>query len=136
MEKTMQSNEINSAGKVLLMDDDAAIRDVVGEMLCVLGYRVEYARDGAEALDLFREACQSEAPFDALIMDLRIPGGMGGVEALQQILEIDPSAKAIASSGYSDDSVFADMTGYGFRGTVTKPFKIQELDAVLNSIVK
>ena len=136
MEAAMQSNGINTAGKILLMDDDASIRDVVGEMLVTLGYRVEYACDGVEALDLFREAWRSAAPFDALIMDLTIPGGMGGIEALQQILTLDPSAKAIASSGYTNDSVFADVAEYGFRGSVAKPFRIQDLDAVLNNVVK
>jgi PAS domain S-box-containing protein len=122
-------------GRVLLMDDEEMVREVVGQMLGHLGYEAGFARDGAEALDLYEKARQSGRPFDAVIMDLTIPGGMGGKEAVRKLLEMDPSARVIVSSGYSSDPVMAAFSRHGFRGAVGKPFQLRELSEVLHQIL-
>ncbi|MEW6326370.1 MAG: ATP-binding protein [Thermodesulfobacteriota bacterium] len=123
-------------GKVLLMDDEEVVRDVAGEMLKHMGYTVKFAKDGVEAIDLYMKAKSSGRPFDVVIMDLTIPGGMGGKEAIKRLREIDPSVKAVVSSGYSNDPVMADFKSYGFSGIVAKPYKIEELGRVLDTVRK
>ena len=122
--------------EILVMDDEVFIQDVAREMLRKLGYEVEVAWDGSRALDLYKQAKASGRPFDAVIMDLTIPGGVGGKEAVQKLREIDPAVKAIVSSGYSTDPIMADFSTYGFRGVVMKPYKIQELSTVLFKVLK
>jgi len=113
------------------MDDEEMILEVAGEMLEHLGYEVAFAKDGNEAVELYRQAKEAGNPFAAVIMDLTIPGGMGGREAIKRFMELDPNVKAIVSSGYSTDPIMADFKKYGFCGVVTKPFKIKELSEVL-----
>jgi len=122
-------------GKVLVMDDEDIIRKMAQELLNGLGYEVELAGDGAEALTRYQEARASGVPVDAVIMDLTIPGGMGGEEAIQKLLAVDPEARAIVSSGYSNNPVMADYKKYGFSGVLAKPYKIAELSAVLQSVM-
>jgi two-component system cell cycle sensor histidine kinase/response regulator CckA len=122
-------------GRILLMDDEEIVRDVTGEMLRYMGYGVEFAKDGAEAIELYINAKESGKPFDVVIMDLTIPGGMGGKEAMGKLLKIDPAVKAIVSSGYSNDPVMADFRGYGFSGVVSKPCGLKELGEALNKIL-
>ncbi len=122
---------ISGAGKILLMDDEELILEVVGEMLSHLGYEAEFARDGHEAIELYKKAKDAGHPFAAVIMDLTIPGGMGGKEAVKKLIEIDPHVKAIVSSGYSTDPIMADFRKYGFCRVITKPFKLNELSEVL-----
>jgi PAS domain S-box-containing protein len=122
-------------GKILVMDDEEAVREVVGNMLKFLGYKVEFARDGTEAIELYKKAKESEKPFDAVILDLTVPGGMGGREAIQKLLEIDPKVKAIVSSGYSNDPIMSDFKKYGFRGVVAKPYKVKELSEELHKVM-
>ena len=122
--------------RILIMDDEDSIRDAVSQMLRYIGYEVESARDGAEAIELYKRAQGSERPFDAVILDLTIPGGMGGKEAVQKLREIDSQVKAIVSSGYSHDPVMADFKQYGFCGVVVKPYKIEELREVLYNVVR
>jgi CheY-like chemotaxis protein len=119
-------------GRILVMDDEEIIRDVLSSMLEFLGYEVEFSLDGQDALDKYREAMQRDKRFDAIIMDLTIPGGKGGKEAIHDLREIDPGVRAIVSSGYSNDPVMSNFTEYGFTGVVKKPFKIEELDEVLD----
>lgn len=121
--------------KLLLMDDEAHIVELVGEMLNHLDYRVETARNGAEALEIFKQAKQANDPFDVIIMDLTIPGGMGGREAISFLREFDPHVKAIVSSGYSNDPVMSDCKNYGFNGMVSKPYKIEELCQEINRVL-
>jgi PAS domain S-box-containing protein len=120
-------------GKLLLMDDEEGIRNVVGEMLQDFGYQVVLAKDGEEAIELYRKALEND-PFEAVIMDLTVPGGMGGQEAVAILRDIDPKIQAIVSSGYANDPIMADYERYGFCGVVTKPFKFSELHEVLNKI--
>lgn len=122
-------------GRILIMDDEEMIRTVVGELLKHLGYEPDFAEDGVEACKKYLEAMAKKENFSAVIMDLTIPGGMGGKEAVQQILKIDPGAKVIVSSGFSTDPVMADYKSYGFSGVVAKPFMVQELSAVLGEVI-
>ncbi len=123
-------------GRILLMDDEEFIRQVAGEMLGYLGYEVEFASNGEETIDLYKRARESGHTFDAVIMDLTIPGGMGGRDAVRKLIEIDPNVRAIASSGYSNDPVMADYRGYGFCGVVIKPYKADELGNAVHSVLK
>jgi CheY-like chemotaxis protein len=119
-------------GRILVMDDEDIVRDVIGDLLKILGYEVEFAGDGMEAIEVYKKAKESARNFDAVIMDLTVPGGMGGKESIQRLLEIDPGVKAIVSSGYSNDQVMSDFKKYGFSGVVAKPYKIEELSEVLH----
>jgi nitrogen-specific signal transduction histidine kinase/ActR/RegA family two-component response regulator len=134
--KDSREEPIRGAGKILVMDDEAIVRDVTGQILKHLGYDVEFAGDGSEAIDLYRKAKESGKPFDLVIMDLTVPGGMGGKEAIYRLIEIDPDARAIVSSGYADNLVMSDFRQYGFKGVVAKPYKIQQLALVLHSVLK
>ncbi|MDP2754978.1 MAG: response regulator, partial [Nitrospirota bacterium] len=127
---------LTGEGKVLLMDDDRMLREMVEEMLEMLGYEVEFAENGAEAIEMYRKAKESEKPYDAVILDLTIPGGMGGKEAVKKLLELDPQLKAIVCSGYSDDPVMPNYREYGFKGMMAKPFDFKTLGKVLNDVIK
>jgi CheY-like chemotaxis protein len=118
------------------MDDEAIVRDVTGQILKNLGYDVEFAGDGSEAIELYQKAKESGKPFDLVIMDLTVPGGMGGKEAIHRLIEIDPDVRAIVSSGYADNLVMSDFRQYGFKGVVAKPYKIQQLALVLHNVLK
>src|SRR6266545_3952221 len=122
-------------GRVLVMDDEPEILNFSHAALKRLGYETELARDGAEAIRRYREAQQAGRPFSAVIMDLTIPGGMGGKEAIKHLLELDSQARAIVSSGYSNDPVMAEFSKYGFRGVAAKPYEIRELAKVLSDVI-
>jgi CheY-like chemotaxis protein len=101
-------------------------------MLKHIGYEVEVAKDGAEAIALYEQAQESQFPFNVVILDLTVPGGMGGKEAIEKLIELDPQAKAIVSSGYSSDPVMSNFREYGFSSVVSKPYKIEELREALH----
>jgi two-component system cell cycle sensor histidine kinase/response regulator CckA len=122
-------------GRILVMDDDAIVRQVLGQMLGEMGYQAEFAGDGAEAVELYRRSRENGAPFDAVIMDLTIPGGLGGKEAIGRLQALDPGVKAIVSSGYCDDPVMTEFRRYGFRAFLAKPYKNDELSRVLRSVL-
>lgn len=123
-------------GRVLLMDDEDAIIDTTGEILKAMGYEVEFAKNGMDAIELFRRARDMGRPFDIVILDLTIPGGMGGKEVIKRLLEIDPDVKAIVSSGYSNDPVMAEYRNYGFSGVVVKPYEIKELSETIRRAMR
>ncbi|MEW5800691.1 MAG: ATP-binding protein [bacterium] len=123
------------SGKILFMDDQESLRDMVGEMLVYLGYEVVLAREGDEAVELYRKERESGRNFDVVILDLTVPGGTGGREAVQKMLEIDPEVKAIVSSGYSYDPIMSEYKTYGFSGMVVKPYEVEELSRVLNEVM-
>ena len=118
-------------GKILVMDDEEMVREVLGGMLALLGYEAEFARDGGEAIEMFVQAQGSGQAFAAVILDLTVPGGMGGKETMARLREIDPQVKAVVSSGYSDDPIMADFQKYGFSGVIAKPYRISELGKIL-----
>ena len=122
-------------GLILLMDDDEKIREIGREMLEHMGYQVKTASDGQQALELYIRAMLENTPFDAVIMDLTVPGGMGGKETMAKLLEIDPSATVIVSSGYTNDTVMANYKQFGFSAIVTKPYKIEDVSKVLKSLL-
>ncbi|MEA2108775.1 MAG: PAS domain S-box protein, partial [Pseudomonadota bacterium] len=126
--------ELTGSGKILIMDDEEVVREVCGEMLLTMGYSIYYAVNGQEALDKYQQAMREEKPFDLVIMDLTIPGGMGGKEAISKLLKIDPQAKAIVSSGYSHDDVMANYQDYGFQGVAAKPYILSNLNKVLQNL--
>jgi len=119
-------------GKVLVMDDEKRIRDLAEEMLSSLGYSITTAVDGSEAVEIYQEAMESGTPFGAVIMDLTVPGGMGGKEAIRKLIEVDPEVRAIVSSGYSNDPIMSDFREYGFSGFIAKPYRVGELSAALH----
>jgi PAS domain S-box-containing protein len=121
-------------GRILVMDDEEIICKVVGAMLRHLGYDSEFAANGADALKKYETRLSDGQPFDAVIMDLTIPGGMGGKEAIGKLLAIDPNAVAIVSSGYSSDPIMADYATYGFTGVIAKPFEMKNLGNILHSL--
>jgi signal transduction histidine kinase/CheY-like chemotaxis protein len=123
-------------GKILVMDDEFAVREVAGEMLTELGYEVEFAEDGKSAIELYREALGTDDPFSLIIMDLTIPGGMGGKETIQKLKEIDQDVKAIVSSGYSNDLTMADHKQYGFKGVIEKPYRIEKLSEIVSGALQ
>jgi PAS domain S-box-containing protein len=126
---------LKGTGKVLLMDDETNIRNSAGEVLSLIGYQVQLAEDGIAAIALYKQAKESGVPFDVVILDLTIPGGMGGRETLKKLIQINPQIKAIVSSGYSDDPIMSNYHKYGFCGVVTKPYRIEELHKKLLNII-
>jgi PAS domain S-box-containing protein len=127
---------VRGAGKILIMDDDETILDVIGALLMNVGYAVTHARDGREMLEFYEKAMSSGGAFDVVILDLTIPGGMGGREAVGRLLQLDPLAKAIVSSGYSNDPVMAEFQSFGFRGAVCKPFRFEDLCRVIDCVLR
>jgi len=121
--------------RVLLMDDDAMVRGVAGAMLRQLGHEVEEAADGMEAVEAYRRAGEEGAPFDLVIMDLTVPGGMGGLEALARIREFAPDVRAVVSSGYANDPIMAHCREHGFAAAIGKPYQLREMARVLDSLL-
>ncbi|MDA8390647.1 MAG: PAS domain S-box protein [Gammaproteobacteria bacterium] len=115
------------SGKILFMDDEPVIRQYVSAALAQFGYEVECAEDGKKAIEYYRRAQEQGAPYDGVILDLTVPGGMGGKETMQILRDIDPHVRAIVSSGYSNDPVMADFPAYGFCGRIVKPYQIDDL---------
>ncbi|MEW6382227.1 MAG: PAS domain S-box protein [bacterium] len=136
VEKELLSPPRQEGGRILFMDDQSSIREMVGDMLADLGYDVALAREGSEAVALYEQAKVSGHPFDAVILDLTIPGGMGGDEAIRELRSIDPEIKAIVSSGYSNDPIMSEYQEHGFQGVVAKPYDIGEMGKVLHRVLK
>ncbi|HMW35424.1 MAG TPA: PAS domain S-box protein [bacterium] len=125
-----------SNGRILVMDDEESIREMASNMLNHLGFDAVSAKSGEEAVAMYEDARARNKAFDAIIMDLTIPGGLGGKDAMARILSIDPAVCGIVSSGYSNDPVMADHTRYGFQGILPKPYFINDLSRVLNQLLK
>ncbi len=133
-----KSEEIPFAykNKILLMDDEASIRFSISKNLSRLNYDVETTDNGTDALKLYKSAMESGKSFDVVILDLTIPGGMGGEKVIKKLLEIDPHVRAIVSSGYANDPVMANYRAYGFCNVIAKPYAIKELYEVLQKVIK
>jgi CheY-like chemotaxis protein len=122
-------------GRILVMDDEPDILTLAGEMLKSMGYEVDTARDGAEALERYMKVKGTDNAFTAVITDLTVPQGMGGKECIRRLRELDPKVKAIVSSGYSLDPVMANFREYGFSGVIPKPYLVEELARVLEEVL-
>ena len=132
MEVERRPNEIRPAGgRVLLMDDDEMVAEVAQEMLQSLGFVTEVAVSGEDAIHRFRAAENHGAPFDIAILDLTVPGGMGGAEAVRHIRQIRSDVLVFVTSGYADDAVLARFQEYGFDGVLPKPFAVSDLRRAL-----
>lgn len=135
MEENNTSVPVRGEGKILIMDDEEGILRTTSRLLQKLGYDVHTSRNGTEMIDSFIEARATGAPFNAVIMDLTIPGGMGGKESIQKLRDIDPSVKALVTSGYSNDPIMSDYRSYGFSAVVFKPYRIEELSRILRDVI-
>jgi len=135
--KVVQVEEMNieGDGKILVMDDEEIVREAVTSLLQYLGYSVDTSKDGQEAINMYELAMNVGHSYDAVIMDLTVPGGMGGKEAVIKIKEVDPSAKVIVSSGYYTDPVLANFKDYGFDGVAPKPYQVEELGKVVKEVI-
>jgi DNA-binding NtrC family response regulator len=118
------------------MDDEEMIRDLGHRILSRLEYDPELAVDGNEAIEMYQKAMDSGKPFEIVILDLTVKGGLGGKDAVKKILKMNPHAKVIVSSGYSDDPVMTEFREYGFIGALPKPYKIKDMIEILKKITK
>ena len=126
----------SAVGRILVMDDEDFIRKLAAQMLQKMGFTVSVASDGEEAIRLYRQALADDQAYDAVILDLTIPGGMGGKETISKLLDLDSEVKAIVSSGYSNDPVLSNYAQYGFQQAVSKPYRIHELSEALQAILQ
>jgi signal transduction histidine kinase/ActR/RegA family two-component response regulator len=122
-------------GRILVMDDERVVRDVVTEMLAALGYESDAVADGAAAARRYREELEAGHPYDAVVLDLTVVGGQGGRETMETLTALDPDVRGIVSSGYSDDEVLAKPAAFGFRGVIAKPFRMADLARVLGEVL-
>ena len=123
-------------GRVLVMDDEPIMKELIGTILNELGYEPELTENGEEVLALFTKEKEAGRDFRVVMLDLTIKGGMGGKETMGRLLEIDPDIKGIVSSVYSNDPVMADHKKYGFSGVISKPYTIQKLSNILNRVLE
>ena len=135
LQKPLSKDEVevqtDIKARIMVMDDQEIVRETIESLLTQLGHESVMAADGVEAIRLYRESLSSERPIDLILMDLTIPGGMGGEEAVKEILRIDSEARVIVTSGYSNNPVMANYSQYGFCGAVIKPYRIGEVKRVI-----
>ena len=131
-ESALQQSDFQLAKKVLIMDDDPMVQDLLKSVFEKLGFLIEVSRDGEEALVTYQREFNSKQPFDIVILDLTVPGGMGGKDTVKEILKLDPKARVLVSSGYSSDPVMANYRDYGFAGIIEKPYTLNKLKRALN----
>jgi CheY-like chemotaxis protein len=134
-ELTGENTVVQGSGRILIVEDDKEVRSTIEGMLVQLGYEAECTAEGAAAVYAYCNSKKEGQPFDAVIMDLTICGGMGGKEAAGRILKMDPNARIIVSSGYSNDPVMSDYREYGFVNIAAKPYKIEELSRILHDVI-
>ncbi|HEX8899229.1 MAG TPA: CHASE3 domain-containing protein [Chthoniobacterales bacterium] len=137
VEPPRQMNEVVSGtGRILIVDDEEAIRALVEFTLERLGYKVSQAESALEGVELYRQKLEAGERFDAVILDLTLPGGMGGKEALKKLIEIDPTVNAIVSSGYAMDATMSRYQDFGFRGVIAKPYEAAELGKIVHEVIE
>jgi CheY-like chemotaxis protein len=124
-----------STGKVLLMDDEDSVRDYMKTTLDELGFQVETAANGEEAIALYEKSLNGQGRYAFVILDLTIPGGIGGKEVIKHLKGMNPDIKAIAYSGYADDPVISHPDQFGFQASIPKPFKLNKLMEILSTIL-
>lgn len=132
----MSQNTEQQRRHVLVMEEDESLRRVTGKILSQQGYKIGYAKDGDEAIALYQTALESGAPFDAVILDLSVSNGKGGVGAIQRLIEIDPGAKGIVCSGHLYHDAICNYQKYGFCGALTKPFDKDELISLVDELIE
>ena len=130
-----QTNE-DAKGRIVIMDDDESVREVCADIISLLGYDTDCTCDGEELINFYKEAMANNIRIDAVILDLTVPGGMGGKEAVQKLKEIDSNVVAIVSSGYSNDPVMSAYKDFGFSAILAKPYKVEEMEEVLASLIQ
>lgn len=135
IKKPKPDEKPGAKSRILVMDDDAMIRDMLSELLVAMGYDVETADDGLAAIDLYIEAMESRKPYQMLILDLTVPGGVGGKLTMERLRVINPDVKCIILSGYTDDPVIQNYQQYGFGGALTKPFTLKDLQNIFANIL-
>lgn len=127
--------DFNRQKKVLVMDDEKMVTEVVSMMLSELGYAVALSKDGDEAIEQYKNSKASGESFDVIILDLNIKDGIGGKEACRKLIEIDPSVICIASSGYPDGPVMTEFKRHGFKGSIAKPYSLNGLNEILQEVI-
>ncbi|OPY66452.1 MAG: Sporulation kinase E [Syntrophorhabdus sp. PtaU1.Bin050] len=130
-----RETEKSIKGRILFMDGEEDIRHMGSKLIDHLGYSAVLARNGNEALSIYRDALDTNGRFDLVILDLSVKKGMGGKETLDQLLTIDPAVRAIIASGFTNDPVVSNYADYGFKGAITKPYMIHEFDQVLQRVL-
>lgn len=118
------------------MDDEEIVADIAKQMLVYLGYEVTNVENGEDAIQEYQKALELGEPYNLVIMDLNIPNGMGGMEAVKQVLDINENAKVLVSTGYSSDSIMSDYSSYGFSGCIAKPFDLKGLQEAVQAALK
>jgi len=134
-EDTPESDSLSNEGRILVMDDQESIRNIIEIFLSKVGYNVVTCVDGIEAVENYKAAMGSGNPFSAVILDLTIPGGMGGRVTIRKLTEVDPGVIAVVASGYADDPVMTNYLDHGFKAAITKPYKIEDLTEVLHQVI-
>lgn len=136
LSKKERAGSENRRGKVLVMDDEDVIRTILSVMLLAFGYEAHLTADGEEAIRSYVQAMDAGEPFDAVIIDLNIPGGLGGSETMRRLAEIDPGVRAIVSSGYGNNPAMENYREHGFLAVLHKPYSISELRNVLQKVMQ
>jgi CheY-like chemotaxis protein len=126
---------MTSKGRILLMDDEQVILEVTKEVLNFLGYDVEFASEGAAAIEIFSRERSAGRLFDLVILDLSVPEGMGGQETFGKLRALDPSVKVIVSSGYTSEPMMTDPAKFGLNGVLAKPYRIADIKAILEKVI-
>jgi len=134
--ETSSQEAIKGSGRILVVDDEKMVRDILEGYLVYLGYDVSLVADGQQGIDLYQKAMQDGDPFIAVLLDLTIPGGIGGKITIQKLKELDPNVKGIVISGYSNDPIMANYQEYGFNGVAAKPFNVKDFSFVLEEVIK
>ncbi|HET6461758.1 MAG TPA: PAS domain S-box protein, partial [Syntrophales bacterium] len=136
LKKDTTDKTVKKRGKILVMDDEESVRSATGIVLNYLGYEVEYAKNGDEAIELYRTAREKEQPYSAVILDLNVPGGMGGKETMNELLAIDPHVKSIITCGYLDNPIISEFTKQGVCRPIDVPYDIEKMKEILDDLLK
>ncbi len=129
----MQTKETKK--KILVMDDEDMVGEIACQMLTYFGFEGVWVKNGAEAIQEYETQKETGQAYAAIILDLTIPGGMGGKETIVEILALDPAVKAFVSSGYANDPIMVNYKDYGFAGAIAKPFDIAAVQQILNMVL-
>ena len=132
----MRQTSEGAKGRIVIMDDDDSVREVCSDIVSLLGYDVDCTSDGEELINFYKEALANNIRIDAVILDLTVPGGMGGKEAIQKLKEIDSNVVGIVSSGYSNDPIMSVYQDFGFSAVIAKPYQVEDMEEVLSFLIK